>query len=661
MKSTELLKLTSSLLFAVMIASGCRCGPPPLGNTEAEFAVSPPALNFEACPTKDENGVIVPEVFPDEQIFKLENLGKVSGTVSKLTITSDVDGAFTIADDKKPTVVGGSESVEVPVRFSPTKKGDIRGKITIEDESPDTENVVVDLIGTGKNLPAQPLVQLQFEATPGGSFLDCDPSVVANCSPVFPDTFYNETSELVFKVKNGGCPTLKITGIELKAQSAQTAVQQAYSFESGFVIPTPQNPATLNAADDNSELRFKVRFAPVDESPVNADPQRYAILTLTTNDPNFPSFDVGLFGNGNKPSAYASPTFCNFTPPPGADGGVLEDKCGQTTRIPGKARIAIGNQGLNPIKVKALSFANGGRAGRFTLTGPSAIGVSFPAGGFAYQEVTFQDLPLFVSDELTIQTIDAAANPEVPAGDVKVTFYGGTLPCLSTAPGDQLSFENPTADLTVKDVVIRNGLGCGTLVYESAAVDAPNTFYRVSDQPANGTAVNAGSQITIKVEFKKPVSGGSQTGVLRIKTNDPAYGPEPYKVITLYSQAPVNQLPQAVLKGPDGKENTYTVSRASVTPTGNPATRKIQVVGTDSFDPPGGAGSVAQYQFQLVLKPSGATGASLQNNGTKVALGTSLLTIDETVVGEYRIALKVFDAQNQPSSNTAVLKVFVTP
>ncbi|MFL5318271.1 MAG: hypothetical protein ACJ790_01345, partial [Myxococcaceae bacterium] len=415
---------------------------------------------------------------------------------------------------------------------------------------------------------------------------------------------------------------------------------------------------------DEAEMTFDVQFAPIDETTDPQQPddgQRYAILTITTNDPVYPTLDVALTGLGVAPSAYASPTFCNFTDP--------NDPCGNSPRQQGKASIKIGNGGQQAIKVKSVQFANGGRAGRFTLTGTSTVGATIAPGSFVSQEVSYTDAPVFVSDDLLIQSTDAV-NTSQNAGDVKVTFYGGTLPCLSTEPNDTLSFEDPTTDVTVKDVVIKNGAGCGTLTVDDVVVDQPNPFFSVVDPKiAAGTQVAAGSSVTAKVQFKKPVSGGVQSGVLRVKTNDPAYA-DPFKVITLYSNAPLNQVPVAVLTGPSGQTGQMVISKAAI-PLNN-GKKLIQVIGTSSYDPtPTGTKPVAKYQFVVTATPTTGTTFSLTNSAnpseTVTAKGVpllitndkALLAIDDAVIGEYRIALQVIDDSGQKSSNIDTLKIQV--
>jgi len=193
MKPSSLSPWIFGALALVGSVSGCRCDGGNVNRTEAELQATPTSLSFEACPSTDENGNPVQDVFPDVKRFTLSNLGKVAGTIASMEITGtdpDVASVFSIPADSRPTSVEGAGSVEIPVHFAPKKRGDIRGLLTLDDGLPDTEPVTVTLIGTGANLPGQPTAKVAFEGTAGaGEFQDCDPSVLANCSPQWPATF----------------------------------------------------------------------------------------------------------------------------------------------------------------------------------------------------------------------------------------------------------------------------------------------------------------------------------------------------------------------------------------------------------------------------------------------------------------------------------------
>jgi len=289
MKPSSLFPWIAGALALVGSVSGCRCDGGSVNRTEAELQATPSSLSFEACPSADENGNPVKDVFPDVQRFTLSNLGKVAGTISSIEVTGtdpDVAQVFTIPADARPTSVEGSGSVEVPVQFAPKKRGDIRGLLTLDDGLPDTEPITVSLIGTGANLPGQPTAKVAFEGTAGaGNFQDCDPTVLANCAPQWPDTFYDESAVLEFRVRSEGCPTLKVTGVELIPGFGQDPSKVEFAFESGFVPPTAATPATLNTVDP-AVLPIRVAFRPQRDPSFPNDGQRYGTLRITTNDPN---------------------------------------------------------------------------------------------------------------------------------------------------------------------------------------------------------------------------------------------------------------------------------------------------------------------------------------------------------------------------------------
>jgi hypothetical protein len=660
MKPSSLLPWMFSALALVGSVSGCRCGDGPVNKTEALFEASPTALSFNACPSTDEFGQPVADVFPDVQRFTLANLGKVAGPVASITITGndpDIGEIFSVPADSKPTSVEGSGQVEIPVRFSPKKKGDVRATLTLDDGLPDDGNepVTVSLIGTGMNLPGQPTVTLAFEQNAGkADYKECDSAVLGNCLPEWPETFYGESSTLTFKVKSSGCPTLRITNVEMLPNAGQTL---EFGFESGFLPPTTATPTLLNTVD-GSELVFKVAFRPQQDPQFPNDGQRFAVLRVSTNDPAYPELDVQLTGAGKTVTVYASPTTCNFSDP--------NDLCGFSTKQQDKAQVRIGNAGTGSIKVKSLAFAGGGQGGRFSVGSPSVVNQVIPAGGTVTQEILHADAPLFVTDDLKIIAVDAVDETR-EAGALTVSFSGGRLPCLETEPADTLSFENPTTELTTKTVKIknaatRNGVACGALLVSDVVVDDPNPFFSVvAPLVAPGTQVLPGTEISATVQYKKPISGGTQTGVLRVKTNDPDFGPEPWKVITLYSQSPLDQIPFAVIKGPGGQETQYTVSLGQV-PLIN-GRRQIQVTGEYSYDPTGNTTQpVAQYQFGLTHKPPNAQGVALENNGLKTAQQTALLTMDPNVGSDYyQVQLRVFDNVGQASANIASIKIYVVP
>lgn len=641
------------VVLALAATPACRCGPPSTGNQLPDFDPDPKALSFEACPVLDENGDPVQDVYPDEKTFTLRNLGKADGDVV-LTLSGTDKDVFSLVQDKVPAVVLATLSEEIPIRFSPVKKGDAQATLTIDDGVEETPPVSVALIGTGRNLPSQPTleVSLQDKDVPD-EFKPCVAGV--SCTHVFPDTFYKESSSLKIKVRNLGCPALKITGIEITPVSAG-AGNLAFSVVQPEVLPTPSLPLLLTTADDRAEDELVVRFAP--ESDNSGTTQRYAVLTLQTNDPSLnagdgdPSndgkFDLLLAGNAAEPSLYAQPTFCDFSNP--------SDLCGHPTKVTNKARFELRNGGNTPIVIDRVELEAKGQ-GRFTYDS-TLLGSTIPVAGSRVFEVSHVEAPSYLTATLTISGNSSGQS----AGTVVLSLSGGIKPCLSTDPVSQLDFENPTTELTTKTVAVKNGAGCGDLVINRVFVD-PNPFFSVVDpQSPPGEVVPAGSSRIVSVQYKRPPSGGSQASVLRIDTNDPDFGPPPYKVVTLYSQSPVDNLPEAVLEGclpSDPSCNTpYGGSMTVHLSTLNP--KELIMSGAKSNDPGNtSATPISNYRFQL-FKPSNANGASLENDGQKTPKSTAKLTLDPAVTGLYKVVLTVWDDRNQQSGNASELKIYVT-
>lgn len=628
--SPHLVAVLASLSFGA-----CRCEPPGTGKGTPDYVAQPKALSFEACPTLDSTGKPVAEVFPDEQRFLLTNVGKVGGPVN-FTFSGGED-AFGLVDGKYPSYLAEGADAGVTVKFAPKAPGLSNSVLVIDDGNADTAPVEVTLSGAGSSLPAQPQLKVSAEPAPdAGRFDDCQAGF--GCQVTWPETIYGETSTLRIKLTNEGCPTLKITGLELQKLAVGGGENLAFTLREPAVLPTTETPLNLNIVDGTQEYFLVVDFQPVED---NSGDTRYAMLSIKTSDPANPTFDLQLQGNGLAPSLYVTPTFCNFTD----TGNCLGARTGNT------ATFRVNNNGNSALLIKNVSLDKGGWSGRFAIT-QDVKGQTIPAYGTQNLVVTYTDAPTFVIDRLAIE----GETLGVYAGKAIVTVSGGVLPDLITEPDNELDFLNPPDDITTKPVTIKAGAGKGTLIVNRTFVD-PNPFFSVVS-PLVNVQIPAGTSKTIDVQYKKPLSGGSQIGVLRIDTNDPRFGPTPYKVITLYSNAPLDQIPIAVLNGPSGAVGSINQSLVAIT--SNP--KKLSLSGTLSYDPQpsGGQVIVTQYQFFLVKKPPSATGASLQNDGVATGTGVVDLTLDNQALGEYRIVLKVFDDKGQASQNLADFKVFTT-
>lgn len=642
-----------ALLVLSLAAPGCRCGPPPTGAVKPEFDPDPRALSFEACPTRDEDGKPVADVFPDEQKLTLRNLGKASGAV-QISFTGPGKDSFSLHPEKKPPAeLGPTAETEVVVRFSPAARGEVKAEMAVDDGNLATDPVSVPLLGNGRNLPSQPTAEVAVET--GGGFEKCFTG--GTCLLSFRDTFYKEAAILRLKLSNLGCPTLKVKGLEVVPLGGG-AGNLAYYLDEPGVPPSPAAPLALTTADGNAETSLKIRFAP--ENDNSGVTQRYGLLRILTNDPNLNTadsdpdndgvYEVTLTGNAAEPAVYATPTFCDFTNP--------SDLCGNSTKQADRARFEVKNGGNTEIVIDQVKLQNGGSGGRFQITS-NPQGQTIPQGGSKLLEVTHTDAPLYVTE---LVTITASANGQ-PAGSAILTLAGGKKPCLSTNPAEQLDFQNPSAEISTKTVDILNGASCGELVVNQVSVDSQPFFSVVAPLIPAGTRVPAGTAVTATIQYKRPVSGGQQSSMLAIDTNDPDFASPSFKKLRLYSESPLDQLPVAVLKGclpseancsQNGSTLSMSVKLSALSP------KELIMHGADSYDPGNtSATPISNYLFRLVTKPGNASGAKLENDGLKTASSSARLTLDNLATGLYRVTLTVYDDRSQQSAIAAELKISV--
>lgn len=634
---------------AVLAFAACRCDPPPVQTAPPELRASPAALTFATCPAQDENGQTVEDVFPDRQTFTLENLGR-----SRADLTWEIRGPgkdrFQIVEETKATELGASQTSEISVLFTPLAAGDVTAELVIEDGSGDTEEpVIVKLVGTGSDLPAQPTIKISH-VDAAGNETECLESIdgtIDNCLVNWPDTFLDQTSTVNLKIRNLGCPSLKVTDLSVEPFSSTPVVQ--FFMEAPAIPPSPSTPVVLNLADGTEEMDVSIRFEPKDDG--TNDGQRYAMLKVGSNAAKSPNSLITLFGYASQPAIYATPTFCDFTD--------TDDTCNGTKVLTSgnnkKAVFQVTNGGNSELTVDSVAFRQPA-SGRFAFSGENPIGQTIAPGASLPLEVFYTDAPIYVTDLIDITATAGGQS----AGKATLRVSGGVLPDLYTEPDQRLDFSGATTTTTTKPLQICNGTGAGTLLVNQTLITQGGTFFKVKNPVQTGTEVAAGQCISIDIEYTKPVSGGIQAGSLQIASNDPDYGAPSHYLVNLYSEAPLDELPVAVLKNAAGVENSYSV-KLSVT-----GANKQRLHGEDSYDPPNMP--VAKYQWFLGKKPTGAV-ASIEDPavpGTSIdgVIGTvseAHLELDSTRTGEYRIYLKVFDAAGQASSNVAELKILVNP
>ena len=652
-------KLT--LVLAAITILGCNCKPTNVGGTLPDFVPTPTALSFSACPTRDENNMAVRDVFPDIKKLTINNQGKVGSDLG-LTISGAGASAFTLGTGL-PTSIDRLSSVEIPISFSPSAQGDVRADLTIDDKTDGTTNPVVTLIGTGINLPAQPKIETAPQKKDLSGFVTCTADTpLSDCTLEFPDTLMDQSATLQLKIRNKGCPALKITAINIDG-STTVGTNDGFTIDSPSVQPSTGSPLVLSTADGTDETTITLRFTATDDSSGSSSQSHYAVLTLLSNDPLIGDGAANparltIQANAIKPSIYVSPTSCNFTNP--------QDVCGNGTRIADKANFRVTNDGSTPILISGTHFRSStGKTSsdsRFSIT-TDVQGTTIQPTQSANLVVTEVDAPLLVSDQLEI-VADIPGSGAGSGGTVVVSVISGIKPCLTTDPVDTIDFGDPADELTARTFHIKNGTGCGTLVVNSVAVSTQPFFSLIDPIIAPNTSIPAGGMLETTVQYRRPSSGGMQLADLKVVTNDTDYGAPQYKLVLLQSNASLDQIPNAQITAcqPAQLVNDPNCAMGATTAGAfnlgmiNPD--EITLSGVNSTD----NSMVKEYRFTLLPPiPGGATAAALANNGMRIMTNKTKLTVPPGATGTYRIGLEVWDDRGQKSANTDVITVNIYP
>ncbi|MFO0596956.1 MAG: choice-of-anchor D domain-containing protein [Myxococcaceae bacterium] len=645
---------------AIALVSGCKCGPT-ISGTKPDIVATPTALSFSACPTKDESGNTVKDVFPDFKKLNISNQGKVS-TPLKFTLSGMGAASFALGGDGGvPADIGSLGMVELPISFSPSAKGDVKADLTIDDQTDDTNNPVVTLIGTGVNLPSNPLIETAPQKKDKSGFLLCTAETpLSDCTLEFPDTLMDQSTTLQLKIRNKGCPSLKITALEIDG-SSNPGTNDGFTIDSPSVLPSTGTPFVLSTADGTDETTLTLRFTAVDDGSGTPNQSHYAVLTIKSNDPvNGDGFAnparLTIQANAVKPSIYVAPTSCNFTN--------AQDNCGFTTRTPHKANFRVTNDGATDIQISAVRFRSSGGTtssnNRFSIT-QNIQGQTLTTGASATVEVTEVDMPLLVSDQLEIVS-DIVGMPAGSGGSVMVSVISGIKPCLTTDPMDVVDFGDPADELSAKLVTIKNGASCGSLVINSIDVSMQPFYSLIDPVITPGTTIAPGQQMQATVQYHRPSTGGQQLAELTINTNDTDFGAPQYKKLLLQSNASLDSFPIAgltacqpaqLVNDPNcamGATNSATFNLSMINPD------QITLSGVTSTD----NNMVREYAFSLRPPVPGGSTTVLSNNGMRTTSNKQVLTIPPGGNGVYYIRLDVWDdrGQQSPSSATMTLSIF---
>lgn len=682
-------RLSLLVVTALLSVGGCKCPNPmtmisrPDLRTVDSAGATLAALDFTACPTRDENNMAVRDVFPDVEPVKLTNGGKAPAKAKfifgganadafKLRVAGGDGGAFTVVQTPFELDIGVQEEIAFEVAFSPTKKGAHSATLTVDDQVAETTmDPVISLIGSGLDLPSQPTLETGVEQEDGGFSVCEQGAIFTDCELSYPKIQFETAVTRKIRIKNKGCPALKVTAIKVGIDTAGTESPDFRLISPAS--PSAAAPLSLNKADGTDTLEATVEFKPTDTGPGNEVKSGFVIVD--SNDPvNMSPIAapgvLNLRGEGLRPALSATPSACDFSRP--------SDLCGNNPKVMNRARFTVRNDGNDRVRISDVKFKSSGNAtsgqnGRFTLM-MSPLNQEVMPGGSIVVEVIHQDQPLYVIDELQLKSV--FVNGNIPSGDVSFALFGGRQPCLDTV--DEVNFNNPQTPMSAQSFFIHNrrrlpdggtdNSQCGDLIINQVGIEQNQFFTIIDPKIAPNTRIAAGASAETAIQYNRPPSGGMQVGKLKILSNDPFFGPPAgTKEINIISSAPFDPPPTGILKGcipaqllndPNcqfGMESQMTVQLSMILQ--NP--KILTVSGFDSTDFDGSMmGKPTEFRFQLLAPfPQGATASSITPNMRGMA-NKAVLTLPGP--GLYRVSMTVWDSRGQQGQPVS-LNINVVP
>lgn len=680
-------RLSFLVVTALISVAGCKCPRPNIDTARPDLRTNDAmgaalaALDFTACPARSDNDM---DVFPDAEPVVLVNGGKAPAKAKftfggsdanafQLRIKGGDAGAFTVVPTPYELDISVQEEVTFEVAFKPRKKGAHSATLTIDDQVAETTmDPVLTLIGVGLDLPAQPTLETGVQLEDGGFSVCEQGSIFTDCELGFPLVQFDTAVTKKIRIKNTGCPALKVTSIKVALDTVGTESPD-------FKLISPASPSTaapisLNKADGTDMIEATIEFKPTDTGPGNETKSGYVIID--SNDPvNMSPIAapgvLSLRGEGLRPALSATPSACDFSRP--------SDLCGNNPKIANRARFTIRNDGnaqvrISEVKFKSTGNASGGQNGRFTLAMNPQDTMINPGNSITL-EVIHQDQPLYVIDELQLKSV--FVNGNIPSGDVSFALFGGRQPCLDTV--DEVNFNNPMTPMSAQSFFIHNrrrlpdggtdASQCGDLIINQIGIEQNQFFTIIDPKIPPGTRIAAGGMpAETAIQYNRPPSGGMQVGKLKILTNDPFYGPPAgTKEINIISSAPFDPPPTGILKGcipaqlindPNcqfGMESQMTVQLSMITQ----MPKTLTVSGFDSTDFDGTTmGKPTEYRFQLLQPfPQGASAMSITPNMRGMA-NKAVLSLPGT--GLYRVSMIVWDSRGQQGQPVS-LNINVVP
>jgi hypothetical protein len=364
----------------------------------------------------------------------LTNAGNANLTVSSLTVAGT---DFTINGISMPQTIGGGQSVQATVTFTPTAAGSVSGSVSIVSNDPTNPTQTLSLSGTG-SAASKP----SLSVTPS--------------SANFGDVTVGAPSTQTFQLKNSGTGTLSITQVNVTG--------------SGFSSGSLSLPVSLGTGQSSS---FNVQFSPSASGAVTGS------VSVVSNASNSP-VTIALSGTG-----VAATRTLSFSTTSLPFGNV---NAGSSASLP----VKVTNTGNSSVQISGITESGTG----FALSGASTPVTLSPNQSLMFN-VSFSPIAAGADNGSVTVTSNASSSPvtislsgmgvQATSHSVALNWIASSSPVTgynvyrSTTSGSNYTKVNGSLVSTVNytDSTVQNGT---TYYYVTTAVDASGNESTYSNQ-----------------------------------------------------------------------------------------------------------------------------------------------------------------------------------
>jgi uncharacterized membrane protein len=482
-----------------------------------------------------------------EETLIIRNTG--NAVLSNLAMT--VDGTntadFVVAPLQKATLAAG-DSTTVRLLFKPGSAGTKTAALRISSSDAERSPFDIQLVGNGIAVP-EIAVQQADGSYLGHASAQVDMGVL---------TLRSSASQQ-FTIRNTGSGNL-----------SALALTKSGTHSTDFTI-TPLDSTVLAPG---ASSKFSVTFAP------SSAGLRNATLRLTSNDPNFPTFEIGLSGSGVAlPEIGVSRgdgTILTSGSAPESFGNTI---LGAATQ---NRSFVITNFGTATLGNLAL-LLSGSHPGDFIPSGLTTT--SLAPGASTTIQLNFRPsaagartakLEILSSDAVRSPFSISLAGTGIAIPELTISQSDGTLLPSGSGSINWGNF-NLSAPVVTRSLTITNS-GTASLTNLGLLIDgAQSTDFTASG--LTSTTLAPGATATFQLKFR-PSTAGSKSATLRVSSNDPSNNPYSISLSGI-----AIALPEIALESSDGSllttpTATLSFGKVNLGYLSGPQTIRIKNVGT---------------------------------------------------------------------------------